>query len=44
MQGGDLAWFTDSKGRSVGIPAGHVAFIEMDDPNEQARVGFGPVV
>ena len=44
VQGGDLGWFTDSKGRSVGIPAGNVAFIEIDDADEQARVGFAPAV
>ena len=44
VQGGDLGWFTDSKGRSVGIPAGNVAFIEMDDADEQSRVGFAPAV
>lgn len=44
VQGGDLGWFTDSKGHSVGIPASNIAFIEMDDADEQARVGFAPAV
>ncbi len=28
---GGLGWFTDTKGRTVGIPAKSVAFIEMED-------------
>lgn len=39
---GGLGWFTDSKGRTVGIPARSVAFIEMEDAGDQRTVGFAP--
>lgn len=39
---GGLGWFTDSKGRTVGIPARSVAFIEMEDSGDQRTVGFTP--
>lgn len=41
---GGLGWFTDSKGRTVGIPAGSVAFIEMEDAGVSSQVGFAPAV
>lgn len=41
---GGLGWFTDSKGRTVGIPARSVAFIEMEDAGDTRTVGFGPAV
>jgi hypothetical protein len=41
---GGMGWFTDAKGRSVGIPARNVAFIEMDDPEASRTVGFAPAV
>jgi len=39
---GGLGWFTDGKGRTVGIPARSVAFIEMEDADAQRTVGFSP--
>jgi len=39
---GGLGWFTDSKGRTVGIPARSVAFIEMEDTDPGHTVGFAP--
>ena len=41
---GGLGWFIDSKGRSVGIPAGNIAFIEVEDTEESQTVGFAPAV
>jgi len=41
---GGLGWFTDTKGRSIGISSKNLAFIEMDDPDEQPQVGFAPAV
>lgn len=41
---GGIGWFTDSKGRTVGIPARNVAFIEMEDPDSSNTVGFAPAV
>jgi len=39
---GGLGWFTDAKGRTVGIPARSVAFIELEDAAGQRAVGFAP--
>lgn len=39
---GGLGWFTDTKGRTVGIPARSVAFIEMEDTDGDRTVGFAP--
>lgn len=44
VRDGDLAWFVDSKGRSVGIPAANVAFIEIEDASGEQQVGFAPAV
>jgi len=41
---GGVGWFTDSKGRTVGIPARSVAFIEMEDAGDSRTVGFAPAV
>lgn len=42
VEQGGLGWFTDSKGRTVGIPARSVAFIEMEDAGGDRTVGFAP--
>jgi hypothetical protein len=39
-----LAWFTDTKGRVVGIPTRAVAFIEIDADDTGPAVGFAPAV
>ncbi|HJQ77167.1 MAG TPA: DUF3107 family protein [Acidimicrobiia bacterium] len=41
---GGLGWFVDSKGRTVGIPARSVAFIEIEDAKGERTVGFAPAV
>ncbi len=41
---GGLGWFIDSKGRTVGIPAASVAFVEMEDAGDTHTVGFAPAV
>lgn len=41
---GGLGWFTDSKGRTVGIPAAGVAFVEIEDAGDTHTVGFAPAV
>ncbi|MHB1709823.1 MAG: DUF3107 domain-containing protein [Acidimicrobiales bacterium] len=38
---GSMLWLTDRKGRRVGIPAGKVAYVEVDAPTSDRRVGFG---
>lgn len=42
IEDGSMAWFTDIKGRSVGIPGKSVAYVEIDDPAADSRVGFVP--
>ena len=36
-----MVWFTDVKRRTVGVPAGRVAFVEIET-DEDRRVGFAP--
>ena len=38
---GTVLWLTDRKGRQVGVPAGKVAYVEVDPPVSDRRVGFG---
>lgn len=44
VEKGGLGWFTDSKGRSVGVPAANVAFVEIEDSDQKKTVGFAPAV
>jgi Protein of unknown function (DUF3107) len=36
-----ILWLTDRKGRRVGVPSSKVAYVEMDAPSSDRRVGFG---
>ncbi|HEY6625145.1 MAG: DUF3107 domain-containing protein [Acidimicrobiales bacterium] len=36
-----ILWLTDRKGRRVGVPSGKVAYVEVDAPSTERRVGFG---
>ena len=38
---GRILWLTDRKGRQVGVPAGKIAYVELDPPAGDRRVGFG---
>ncbi len=38
---GSILWLTDRKGRQVGVPVGKVAYVEVDPPSTDRRVGFG---
>ncbi len=38
---GSILWLTDRKGRQVGVPVGKVAYVEVDPPSSDRRVGFG---
>ena len=38
---GGMLWLTDRKGRRYGVPAAHIAYIEIGGPDEGRRVGFG---
>lgn len=42
VAGGEMGWFTDSRGRAVGIPARNVAFIEIENAEDVHTVGFAP--
>lgn len=37
-----ISWFTDAKKRSVGIPTGRIAFVEVDADGASHSVGFSP--
>lgn len=39
---GGLAWFIDSKGREVGVPASRLAFVEIEGDEGGRSVGFVP--
>ena len=41
---GGLAWFLDTKGRTVGIPARGVAYVEIEGNEGGHSVGFAPAV
>ncbi|HEX7165843.1 MAG TPA: DUF3107 domain-containing protein [Acidimicrobiales bacterium] len=36
---GGVLWLTDKRGRTIGVPAGKIAYIEIN-PREERRVGF----
>jgi hypothetical protein len=42
VKSGEIAWFTDSKGREVGVPAGRISYVEIEADDSARRVGFGP--
>ena len=39
-----VLWLTDRRGRRVGIPAGRVAYVELNAASDERRVGFGAAV
>jgi hypothetical protein len=39
-----MIWFTDKRGRRIGVPAAKLAYIELDTATETRRVGFGAAV
>jgi hypothetical protein len=41
---GGLAWFTDTRGRDVGIPPDKVAFVEAESSEGGPAVGFAPAI
>ena len=40
VAGGAIRWFADSRGRAIGVPAGNVAFIEIENVEDAPTVGF----
>ncbi len=43
-QAGAVAWFTDTRGRTVGVPVTKVAFVEIEGSESDRHVGFAPAV
>lgn len=41
---GGMAWFTDVKGRTVGVPTRSLAFVEIEAAEGGSYVGFAPAV
>ena len=39
-----VLWITDRKGRRVGVPAGRIAYVEVNTVSDERRVGFGAAV
>ena len=39
--GAAIVWLIDVKGRRLGIPAGKIAYVEIDEYGANKRVGFG---
>lgn len=39
-----VLWFTDRRGRKVGVPAAKLAYVELDTGAQARRVGFGAAV
>lgn len=35
-----VLWLTDKKGRTVGVPASKVAYVEIGAPGDERRIGF----
>jgi len=44
LGGTGVLWLTDRRGRRIGVPAGSVAYIELNTGSEDRRVGFGAAV
>ena len=36
-----VLWLTDARGRQIAIPASKVAYVELGEPGESRRIGFG---
>lgn len=41
---GRVSWVTDVKGKEVGIPAGKIAYVEVESDESERAVGFAPAV
>jgi hypothetical protein len=35
-----VLWFTDKRGRQVGVPTAKVAYVEIGSPSDGRRIGF----
>jgi hypothetical protein len=41
LSGGSTLWFTDRRGRQIGVPAEKLAYVEIGTPADERRIGFG---
>lgn len=41
LSGGSTLWFTDRRGRQIGVPAAKLAYVEIGTPADERRIGFG---
>jgi hypothetical protein len=41
ISAGGTLWFTDRRGRQVGIPVDKLAYVEVGSPDSGRRIGFG---
>ena len=41
-QDGAVLWLVDEKGKTVGVPAGRVAYVEIETETAPRSVGFHP--
>jgi hypothetical protein len=41
LSGDSVLWLTDKRGRTVGIPAARIAYVDFGSSNSERRVGFG---
>lgn len=41
-QDGAVLWLVDEKGKTVGVPAGRVAYVEIETESAPRSVGFHP--
>jgi hypothetical protein len=39
--GAPIVWLIDVRGRRVGVPAGKIAYVEINEDGANKRVGFG---
>ena len=36
-----VLWLSDKRGRLVGVPAERIAYVEISNPEDERRIGFG---
>jgi hypothetical protein len=41
VSAGGTLWFTDRKGRQVGVAVEKLAYVEIGSPDDGRRIGFG---
>ena len=37
----DVLWFTDKRGKEIGVPAAKIAYVELGSADGDRRIGFG---